>query len=111
MNWLLFATLGTIGYVGVATMGYLGGGPAETFWDVLCNAFQPKVVVLMLGSNGLWIMANHYGQLETKGATSMLVALGLIIIFAFYAVVASVPVTLLKLAGVALVLLGIYCLA
>jgi drug/metabolite transporter (DMT)-like permease len=111
MNWLRFGVLGAVAYVGIALMGYLGAGPADTVWQVIRNAYQPRVVALMLAANGLWIVAVYYGRRETDAATSMLVALGVVVIFVFYALLLGTKLTALKVLGVVLVLAGIYCLS
>lgn len=111
LNWFLFAVLGALAYVGFSIMGQFSDTAARSWFEAAANLFiKPPVLAALIIGNALWVVALYYGLRESKDAIPMLVAVGVIASFAYSAVFLGAEVTPLHIAGLTLVLLGIYLL-
>lgn len=110
LNWVLYIGFGVLAYVGISLMGQLGSGPAESVWRAALNVYRPLTLMVMLVANGLWILAVYYGLRQTSVAIPALIALGVVVSFGYSVLFLGAEPTVLKAAGLTLILAGIYLL-
>jgi hypothetical protein len=110
MNWVWFGVVGVVAYVVLAIMGQLSAGDANSPLATAARLFRPYAFAALIVGNALWTVAFYYGLKETKGALPMLIALGMVTSFVWSLTMGN-EFSLQKLAGVALVLVGIGLMA
>lgn len=110
IQWLIFLATTVVAYTFIATLGRLGGGEAETAWDSVKNLFTPLVFGVMVVGNLFFVVGVYYGFLVTENAIPIAVTLGVLTSFVYSIVTLGTTVTPPHLAGLGLIIIGIYLL-
>lgn len=106
----LFALFSVLAYVCISLFGQMTGSGASTLWGAALSALRPLPLLILVAGNVFFSMAVYSGLAWTRFAIPAALALGVITSFIYSALFLGGTVTLLKLAGVALILCGIFFL-
>ena len=109
-NWVLFAILSILAYVCIAAFGQFGGGSATSALSAALSTFKPLPLLLLIVGNILWGVAVYFGLRNTSAAIPAAIALGVVTSFFYSTYAFGTAITLARLAGVAVILFGIYLL-
>ncbi len=105
-----FVALSFATYTLVAVFGQLTGGSTGTFWQDILAVFKPVPLLVLLASNLLFAAALSLGFRFTRDAIPMAIAIGVLASFVYSLLFLGSEATLTRLAGVVLILVGIYLL-
>jgi multidrug transporter EmrE-like cation transporter len=111
LDWILFAAIGVVSYIGISYLGTLTRGlTAHSPWQAAGNLLTPKALLVILAANFLWAAALYYGLRETRLALPILFVLGDAVGFVWAVAFFGAEVTMVRIAGLVLVLAGVYLL-
>ena len=110
LNWVLFAVFGILAYVCISLFGQLTGGSSTTMWQATLAAIKPFPFLVLMVGNIFFSVGLFVGFKNTPFAIPALIALGVIVSFFYSMFVLGGTVTSVKVAGLGLILLGIYFL-
>ncbi len=112
LNWILFVLFGALAYIGFAIMGQYSDSTASSWFQAVTNLFtKPVALAALVVGNALWVIALYYGLRETKAAVPALIAVGVVTGFFYALAFFGAQITFTKIAGLLLILIGIYLLA
>lgn len=112
LHWIGFIVSGLIAYIFIAVFAQItGGSNPKNSWDAFWMGIQPLPVVIIVFSNMFFALGVYHGFAITRFSIPMMVALGVITTFAYSLVVLGAKITLLKVAGILSVILGIALLS
>ncbi len=106
----LFAVFSVLAYVCISAFAHMTGGTSATLLQSALSALKPLPLLLLVIGNIFFSMAVFSGLGWTKFAVPAAIALGVITSFAYSALFLGGAVTVAKIAGIALILGGIYLL-
>lgn len=111
MALILFIASAFVAYIGIAYFGQLTGavksGPLEAFFSTL----RPLPLLVVTAANMFFGLALYYGFSITRYAVPASISIGVITSFIYAVVFLGAPVTVSKLAGIAIIILGIVVLS
>jgi len=107
LYWIGFLVLTAIMYVCISLIGRFTGGEASSVLESVRSLFSLPVLGLILASNVLYAIAIYYGFIVTSNALPISIALGVVCSFLYSAVMLGATVTVLKVLGVGLIVVGI----
>lgn len=110
MQTLLFFCFSVLAYVGISAFGQLSGGAATSLLSAAGNALRPLPLLVLVAANVFFAMAVFSGLSWTRFAIPAALAVGVVTSFAYSAFFLGGAVTLVKVAGILLILVGIYLL-
>ncbi len=101
-----FVVLCILAYVGVATMGYLSGGQANSAFEGAARVFRPGIFAVMVFANATFGAAVALGFQFTKFAVVIAVSIGIVVTYWFSVAVVGATVSPRTLAGMGFVIFG-----
>ena len=110
LNWVLFAIFGILAYICISLFGQLTGGSSTTMWQAALAAIKPVPLLVLIIGNIFFSLGLFVGFKNTPFALPAFVALGIVVSFFYSMFVLGGTVTSVKVAGLGLILLGIYFL-
>lgn len=110
VNWMLFILLATTGYVCISIFGRLVGPESTSFLKAVMTTFKPLPLSVVMIGNMLLGGALYYGFLSTSFAITIAIAIGVVTSFVYSSIVFGITITLIKVIGVLMILIGIYLL-
>ena len=111
VQWILFAVLTIIAYGGISWFAQLSGGSSTSALGAFFSAIKPFPLFVVTVANMFFGLALYYGFSVTRFAIPAAISLGVITSFAFSAIVLGAPVTLTKLVGAGIVIVGVIVMA
>jgi hypothetical protein len=111
LPWLLFIPLTIIAYFGIAWFAQLSGGSASSPLSAALSAIKPFPLLVITLANMVFAVAAFYGFSVTRFAIPAMISLGAISGFLYSVFFLGVEVTLAKVAGIGLAVLGIALIA
>lgn len=111
VTWTLFFVYMVFSYIGFSIFAQMGGGTGTTVLTTITSALRPLSFVILVVSNIIWSITIFYGLKNTPYAVPMLYAGGVIISFIYATLFMGGEVTLLRICGVGVIVVGIYLLS
>jgi hypothetical protein len=111
LPWVLFVVLMIVGYTGISWFAQLSGGTSQSAFDAFLSAVRPFPLLVVTVANMFFALGIYYGFSVTRFAIPAAISIGVLTSFVYSVVVLGAQVTLTKVAGVAIVILGVAVLA
>ena len=110
LNWFYFTVSAVLAYVSLSLFGKLSGGSATSALGSVFATFKPTAFFFLIVGNVLWAVAVFFGLRGTPYALPATIAIGIITSFFFSVVVLGTSITIYRLLGIVVILLGVYLL-
>jgi hypothetical protein len=110
MQWLLFVVSIIVAYIGISIFSQLSGA-SQTALSAFLSPVRPWPFLAMLVGNMFFGLGLYYGFGLTRFAIPAAIAMGVVTSFVYSVAILGAKVTLVKLAGAAIVILGVAMLA
>jgi hypothetical protein len=107
LQWIAFVGLMIIGYTGISWFAQLSGGSSDSALSAFLSAIRPFPLLVVTVANMFFALGLYYGFGLTRFAIPAAVSLGMLTSFAYSVIILGAPVTLTKLAGVGVVIIGV----
>lgn len=111
LQWVFFVVSVVVAYTGISWFGQMTAEFGTTPVTSFLAAIRPVPLFIVTVANMFFGLGLYYGFGLTRFALPATIALGVITSFVFSAVVLGAQVTLMKLVGVLVVILGVVILA
>lgn len=109
-QWLLFAMLTVVAYIGISIFSHLSGGQAMSAWQALLSAFRPIPLMVIVGANAIFAVGFYNGLTISRYALPVMLSIGVLTTFAYSLIFFGAHLSIPKVLGLALVLCGIVLL-
>lgn len=111
IQWLLFIASVVVAYIGISWFGQMTGASSTSPLSALLTAIRPIPIIIVVVSNAFFGLGLYYGFGITRFALPATIAMGVVTSFIYSVIILGAEVTLVKLAGAAVVILGVVILA
>lgn len=111
LQWFFFVVLIVIAYTGISWFGQMTAEYGTTPLSSFFAAIRPIPLLVVTIANMFFGLGLYYGFGLTRFALPATIALGVITSFVFSIVILGAQVTLMKIAGLLVVIVGVVILA
>ena len=108
--WIAFIVLTAVMYICISLIGRFTGGEAASALESVRSLFSLPILGLILASNVIYAIAIYYGFIVTENALPISIALGVLLSFVYSLIFIGTTLTLVKVVGVTLIIVGIFLL-
>jgi hypothetical protein len=111
LQWFLFIVTVVVAYIGISWFAQLTGGSSHTAWSTFFSALRPLPLLVMIVANMFFGLGIYFGLGITRFAIPATIAMGVVTSFVYSVVMLGAQVTLTKIVGAIVVILGVAMLA
>jgi hypothetical protein len=111
MTIALFVACAAVAYVGIAFFGQLVGGAKGSALQAFLATLSPAPLLVVTVANMFFGLALYYGFAVTRFAIPATIAIGVITSFAYSVAFLGGQISLIRMLGVAIVMVGIFLLS
>ena len=108
--WIAFILLTAVMYICISLIGRFTGGEATSVFGSVRSLFSLPILGLVLASNVIYAISIYYGFIVTENALPISIALGVLLSFVYSLIFIGTTLTLVKVVGVTLIIVGIFLL-
>ena len=110
-QWALYVVFVIVGYLGVSWFAYTTGGLNTSVWGAFFATLRPLPLIIIVSANISITIGLFYGFGITRLAIPAAISMGVITSFIYSILIAGAQLTLTKIAGIAVIILGVVMLA
>jgi multidrug transporter EmrE-like cation transporter len=105
-----FVILMVVGYAGISWFAQLSGGASHTAFEAFFSAVRPIPLLVVTIANMFFALGMYYGFTITRFAIPAAISIGALTSFAFSVLFLGAQVSVVKIAGILVVLAGVILL-